>query len=298
MNICKWINDNTESLAGKVVAITGSTGGLGSVLCRYLARLDASILALDRNLQKSLTLKNTLTEEFPSLRFETVKLDLNSIQNVSEVCKQLQGRQIDYLILNSGIYNVSLNKGDTGYNNVFQVNFLLQYCLVKGLMPTLCNCRAKVVAIGSVAHNYGKLNENDVDFSLAKKASAVYGNSKRFLMFSLYELFENERNVTLAVAHPGVTLTNMTNHYPKAINWLVKIGVKVLFPSPKRAALSVLYALFAESGYFKWIGPSLFNIWGKPKVSGLKTCSPYESKRIFEIAEEISSNFLMPSGII
>ena len=289
MNIQKWLKLNTSNLSGKVVAITGSTGGLGSVLCLYLAQLGASILTLDRNPNKSLALKNKLVARFPNLDFQSVKLDLESTRNVKDVCAQLQGRQIDYLILNAGVYNVPLSTGDSGYNNIFQVNFVSQYCLVKGLMPVLRQCRAKVVVVGSIAHNYAKLNENDADFSRAKKSSKIYGNSKRFLMFSLYELFKDNPDVSLAVAHPGVTLTNMTNHYPKAINWFVKFGVKALFPSPEQAVLSVLWALFADCGYLEWIGPARLKVWGKPKLAKLKTCSPSESKRIFEIAEEISS---------
>lgn len=41
MNIQKWLDKNTSSLNGKVVAITGSTGGLGSALCWHLAKLGA-----------------------------------------------------------------------------------------------------------------------------------------------------------------------------------------------------------------------------------------------------------------
>ena len=40
------------------------------------------------------------------------------------------------------------------------------------------------ITIGSVAHKYSKIDESDVDFSTRKRASKIYGNSKRFLMFS------------------------------------------------------------------------------------------------------------------
>ena len=33
MNIKKWLHINTESLKGKRVAVTGSTGGIGRELC-------------------------------------------------------------------------------------------------------------------------------------------------------------------------------------------------------------------------------------------------------------------------
>ena len=49
MNIEKWINKNSHSLEGKTVAVTGSTGGLGVELCRYIARLGGSLVLVDRN---------------------------------------------------------------------------------------------------------------------------------------------------------------------------------------------------------------------------------------------------------
>ena len=49
MNADKWIDKNAPSLEGKVVAITGATGGLGCVLCRYFAKLNAKIIMLNRS---------------------------------------------------------------------------------------------------------------------------------------------------------------------------------------------------------------------------------------------------------
>ena len=287
MNADKWIDKNAPSLEGKVVAITGATGGLGCVLCRYFAKLNAKIIMLNRSLEKSLALKNNLLAEFPSAEVEIIKLDLGVFQDVLDVCSLLSNKQIDFLFINAGIYNVPLTTGATGYNNIFQVNFVSPYYLVKNLLPTLRKYNAKVIAVGSIAHKYSQLNINDVDFSRAKKASKIYGNSKRFLMFSLYELFQNEQSASLSVAHPGVTLTNMTNHYPKAINWLVKIGVKLLFPSPQKATLSLVAAMYDNCNYFEWIGPSRCNIWGKPKKTKLKIRNATESEQIFGIAEKI-----------
>ena len=53
MNYEKWLAKNGESLVGKTVAVTGSTGGIGNELCKYLARLGANLVLVDRNPQKS-----------------------------------------------------------------------------------------------------------------------------------------------------------------------------------------------------------------------------------------------------
>ncbi len=291
MNIDKWINRNTTSLNGKVVAITGATGGLGSNLCRHIASLGASIIMLDRNMEKSLTLKSRLLEEFPDAQIENIRLDLSQIKSVKEVVEKLKNKKLDFLILNAGVFNVPLKKLDLGYNNIFQVNFISPYFLAKSLLPTLRKSNGKVIVVSSIAHKFAKFSEADIDYSNNKNANKIYGNSKRFLMASLFELFKNEKCVKLVVTHPGVTPTAMTTHYHKAINWLVKFGMKLLFPSPQKAVLNLLAGMFADCDYQEWIGPKNFDVWGKPKKKKLDTCNPSECEQIFKFAEEIYNSF-------
>ena len=288
MSINKWIEKHCETLKNKRVVVTGATGGLGKEICLLLAQLGANITLACRNKNLADKLSQVIISKYPDTRVDFVFLDLSSIDSVNDctnTLKQYDG--IDILINNAGVYNVPLKTLDLGYNNVFQINFLYTYYLTKNLLPELEKKEnSTCITLGSVAHNYSKLDEQDIDFSSRKKPSKIYGNSKRFLMFSLYELFQNTK-VNLAIVHPGVTLTNMTNHYPKAINWLVKIGIKLLFPSPKKAVLSVIYGTNHKTDYHEWIGPRLLNVWGFPKISKLKTCTEAESKKIYGIAEDL-----------
>lgn len=287
MKIDKWLKDNTATLSGKTVAVTGATGGLGSRLCRYLAALGAHILMLDRNYQKSLACGEALLAAFPHARIGHLQLDLADMDSVRAACDALQGVPIDYLILNAGAYKIPRAIADSGYDNVFQINFVAPYYMVKRLLPSLRRYHTKVVAVSSIAHNYAKIDLNDIDFSHNKSVAKVYGNSKRFLTFALYGLFRDEGQARLAVAHPGVTLTNMTNHYPKAINGLVKAAIKVFYPSPDKAALSILSAVFCDCGDMEWIGPRLCGIWGYPEKRRLRTCKEDEAQLIYQKAEEI-----------
>lgn len=75
MNIEKWLKLNTTSLKGKIVAVTGSTGGLGSELCKYLASLSANLILVDRNLHKSQKFALYLTENY-GIRAECITADL------------------------------------------------------------------------------------------------------------------------------------------------------------------------------------------------------------------------------
>ena len=128
---------------------------------------------------------------------------------------------------------------------------------------------------------------DDTDFSTRTASSKVYGNSKRYLMFSLYELFKGETDVTLSVVHPGITFTNITAHYPKLIFAVIKHPMKVIFMKPKKAALCILKGAFRSTAYHQWIGPRIFNVWGLPKLKRLKTCSRPESSSIGQAAQKI-----------
>ena len=157
--------------------------------------------------------------------------------------------------------------------------------MIKELSSNIKNKNIKFVVVGSIAHNYSKIDITDIDFSKRKAASKVYGNAKRFLMYATMELYKNEKRI--AITHPGITFTNITAHYPKLIFAVIKHPMKIIFMRPQKAALSILYGIFKDTRYHEWIGPNWFNIWGIPKLKRLKTCSEIESIKIFNIAEQI-----------
>jgi NAD(P)-dependent dehydrogenase (short-subunit alcohol dehydrogenase family) len=285
-----WLERNAERLDGKTVAITGATGGLGGALCRHLLSLGASLVLLDRNRTKSDALKAALEAELADVQIAQVTLDLSDIASVRSACEVLETMPIDVLIHNSGAYSIPRKTCDTGYDNVFQINFVSPYYMTRRLLPMLRARGGRVVAVGSIAHRYSRIDTQDVDFSNRTRASLVYGNAKRHLMYALWSLFEGETQASLAVTHPGISFTGITNHYPKLIFALIKHPMKIIFMSPKMASLSILAGLFTECKAGEWIGPRLFDIWGLPKKKTLRTSTPDEAKKIAEIAENIYLN--------
>ena len=173
----------------------------------------------------------------------------------------------------------------TGHDNVFQINFVAPYYMARTLLPVMKARGGRIVAVGSIAHNYSKIDLNDIEFLTRKESSKVYGNAKRFLMFSLFGLDDGSKTIT--VAHPGITLTNITAHYPKVIYALIKHPMKVIFMSPRRASLSILAAMVEDADKNEWFGPRRFDIWGLPKKKLLKTCSHEEAEQICEEAGKI-----------
>lgn len=288
MNIKKWLKENTSSLEGKKIAITGSTGGIGVELCDYLASLGASLVLLDRNEARSLSHRDKLIDKHRGdVLCQT--LDLEDIWSVEQASAFLIEENIDVFIHNAGAYSIPRHKTSTGYDNVFQINFASPYYIINRLLPTLRENHGKVVIVGSIAHNYSKIDESDIDFTCRSAASLVYGNSKRYLMYGVQELFREEKCATLSLTHPGITFTNITAHYPKWIFAIIKHPMKVIFMKPKIAALSILKGVFEDTQYDSWIGPWLFNVWGRPKKQRLTTANQTEKENLARITDEVYS---------
>ena len=291
MNVKKWLDKSTHSLVGKCVAITGSTGGLGRELCGYLAELGAELILVDRNAERSRAFGEELAKKHGA-RVSYVTADLSDFHSVREAVSELKGRKIDVFIHNAGAYDIPRYKTDEGYDNVFTINFISPYYITKELLPQISSVRGRVVVVGSIAHNYSKHDPEDVDFSTRRRASKVYGNAKRTLMFSMAKLFEGEREATLSIAHPGITFTGITAHYPKLIFAIIKYPMKLIFMKPRVAALSVLRGVFDATDTDEWIGPHLFNVWGRPKKMRIGTSCAAERCEVARRAEEIYESII------
>ena len=285
MNVNKWLKLNTEILAGKTVAVTGTTGGLGREICLHLASLGASIILMDRNAQRSEKFRLELESRFAGATFRCINVDMTDIDSVKNALAVLENNCPDIMIHNAGAYSIPRCTCKTGYDNVFQINFLAPYYIARHLFPSVSERGGRIILVSSIAHNYSESDESDVDFSTQTKPSLVYGNAKRRLTYSLTDLYG--KTGAISITHPGITFTNITAHYPKLIFAIIKYPMKVIFMSPRRAALSILSGIFTPTDRCEWIGPRLFCVWGLPKKKRLTTAREDEIKRICESAEEI-----------
>ncbi len=277
----RWFARHTHSLQGKRVAVCGATGGIGEELCRHLARLGAELWLCCRSETKTQALIDKLRVDYPDLVAHFVPLDLEDATSVEHAARILSQTPPHVLIHNAGAYAIPRHTTAQGVDNVFAINCLGPYVLTERLLPSMAVMDGRMVCVGSIAHNYSKIDPADTDFATRTAASKVYGNAKRHLMLALYERFNGVKDVTLSVAHPGITLTGITDHYPKWLYAIIKHPMKVIFMPPRRAALSVLRAVFESTAYGEWIGPRILNVWGLPRKRKLRTFTREEAKTAY-----------------
>lgn len=276
-----------SQLNGKRIALFGASGGIGSALCRYILSLGGTLITIDRNPKKSAALVQALRTEFPQGQITPLLADLEDLSQVKRLCGELITLDVDMLIHNAGAYSIPRRKCATGLDNVFQINFFSPYYITRQLLPYLENKGGRIVAVGSIAHTYSKTDPEDVDFSTRKQANLAYGNAKRYLMYALHSLMAEHPGVHFTLTHPGITFTNITAHYPKWLFAIIKHPMKVIFMPAKKAALCILEGLFRDTPPYRWIGPSVFHVWGKPRCSALRSAAQEEICRIDRTAREL-----------
>lgn len=285
MNYKKWLKENTKDLKNKTIILTGSTGGLGQEIANFLGMLNANIILADRDFEKSSKLKENLLKKY-NISVKQIKLDLQNLDSVTNFITEVKKQNIDAIIHNAGVYNLPTND-EQNYYTINKVNYLMPYFITKSLLPELKKSSlARVVVVGSIAYEYAKFNPCDPEYLMCKKPNKIYGNSKRCLIYSMFELFKNEKSVKLSIVQPGVTPTNITRHFPKFVRGIIKLPMKMVFNSPKKSSLCVIKGLFEDLNYNEWIGPKYFGVWGEPKKSSLKQISNEEILQIFQDAEE------------
>lgn len=283
----KWLKRYEKGLAGKTVVLFGATGGIGQALCRYILTLGGRLITVDRNRQKAEANTAELKKAFPDAEVIRLFADLADFASVVSVAEELKQLNVDMLVHNAGAYSIPRCKTDLGLDNVYQINFVAPYYITKQLLPHLSRRGGRVIAVGSIAHNYSKTDENDWDFSARKAASLVYGNAKRQWMYTLLELSKEYPAVAFSVAHPGIAFTNITNHYPKLIFAVIKHPMKVIFMKPKKACLSIVMGMFEKTRPYSWIGPRFFGVWGLPRKKTLRTATPGEIAAIYTHAKQL-----------
>ena len=276
--------DKNSSIFGKKFAITGCTGGLGRELCFKLAEAGAELIMLDRNPQKSETLEAELKSRFGGVKVTRITTELEDINSVKAAVDQLVQLKPHFFIANAGAYSIPRHICNSGYDNVFQINFVSPYYIIRKLHEA--DPDIKIIAVGSIAHSYSKINENDIDFRTYKSSAKTYGNSKRYLMLALGEYFKNSPE-NLAIVHPGITFTNITAHYPKIIFAIIKHPMKLIFMKPKKAVLCIYEGVFTATEFGTWIGPRIFGVWGKPKKQKLKVSYSPDAKKASKTSNEI-----------
>lgn len=279
MKYIKYVNKNIKNLKNKTVVILGGTGGIGFYITKYLLLLEANVILAARNEKKAEVVINTMKELIPNCNVRYEYLDLLDIDSCNNFTSYLTSNKIDYLFLNSGIYNQE-TKFINGMDIHYLVNFYAPYKMVDNLKEIFIQNNTKVIVTSSISYMFSKIDYNDIMAIKCKNKTKLYGKTKRLLTQMLYLMKEENEGLDIVFAHPGVTASTLFEGLHTNIFWKIALPImRHVFMSNEKASLPILYGIEVSHDNRHWIGPKgLFQIWGYPGMKRVK-------KDLFDLKE-------------
>ncbi len=262
-----WTPEETDA-RGKVAIVTGANSGIGLETARSLARAGAHTILACRTPEKAQAALADIRATDPEVQVEFMPLDLASLASVEGFAEAFLARfdRLDVLVNNAGVMMTPRRNTEDGHELQFGTNHLGHFALTARLLPRLlATPGARVVAVSSLAHWFGRLDLDNLNAERRYRRAGAYFQSKLANLSFALELqrrFEAAGvDVVSVAAHPGWTHTNLVSETPTARFLAPHLG-----QTAERGALPSLYAaLAAEVRGGEYYGPSgLFEIWGGP----------------------------------
>lgn len=224
------------SMAGKVVAVTGSTSGTGKVCAQTCAELGAKVIMLNRASERADAALESIQAAVPGANVSQIHCDLMSFASVREAIAtlnaQLGDEGLDVLCNNAGIMAMADKATEDGCDTQMQTNHLAHFLLTGGVWPLLEQAAAKrgdarVVNHSSTARkmggfvleaeylgrNGGNLGGDDLPGPFQGPRWKRYAQSKLANVVFTYALDEKAKaadsNVRSFVCEPGGAATSL-----------------------------------------------------------------------------------------
>nr|XP_040219480.2 retinol dehydrogenase 13 [Anopheles coluzzii] len=168
---------NGNTIPGRVIVVTGATGGIGREVCRELARRQARCLILAcRTVEQGDALKEQLRREAPDCVCEVSVVDLRSFDSVRRFVRQLQAQHpaVDALVNCAGVIFQPGGHTADGYEQHLQCNYLSHFLLTQLLRPQLARSAhgGRIVHVSAHGYTAAKIADRDDPLNLRQPAQS------------------------------------------------------------------------------------------------------------------------------
>ena len=247
-NMKRLPEKNLEPCRDKFVVITGATSGIGYYTARKYASMGAHILMVNRNPEKSESVRKEIAAEF-GVPVEYVIADLallSDIQRVGQYLLSLE-KPIDVLIHNAGVHLESRHENPFGLEVNFAVHYLCPLIIIKMLIPKYQRDRTgRIILVNSEAYRFAMwgLDLEDLEWKRRRYTGIkAYGAGKLAQLLFMHILSGElaPHHVTINAMHPGMVRTESGKDNGKWYHWYKRNFIDKHSASPDISAEALYY---------------------------------------------------------
>lgn len=228
-------------MSGRVVVITGASGGVGAAAARELAGQGDEVVVVGRNARRTQQVAN----EIGAQHFLVDYSDLNDVRRLADDLRNNLDH-IDVLANNAGGIMPHRALSLDGHEMTFQVNHLAPFLLTNLLLDKLKESRASVIGTASVAHRGARLNMRDLELTRGWSSRRAYANSKLMNILFTRELHRRYslQGISSACFHPGIVASSFALDLPGPMGFFYRsrLGRRMMVTSQQAAATLVFLA--------------------------------------------------------
>jgi NAD(P)-dependent dehydrogenase (short-subunit alcohol dehydrogenase family) len=233
-------------MAGKVVLVTGGTGGIGKATAIGLASLGARIGITGRDLARAERAAAEIRISSGNQTVDAFAADLSSQAEVRRLAVAVLDAypRLDVLVNNVGGFWAHRHPTADGLEHTFALNHLASFLLTNLLLDRLkASAPARVVTVSSHVQAEGRIEFDDLQGSHNYSGRSAYSQSKLAnIMFTneLARRLEGTR-VTATSLHPGFVRTDFGAEDQAWFFTVISRMVRPFLKTPAQGAQTSIY---------------------------------------------------------
>src|SRR5438874_11584146 len=263
----------TNLMVGKIVLITGGTGGIGKATAIGLARLGARVGITGRDLRRAEQTAAEIRTFSGNPAVDAFAADLSSQAEVHRLATAVLNAypRLDVLVNNVGGFWAHRHPTADGLEHTFALNHLASFLLTNLLLDRLKACApARVVTVSSHVQAEGHIEFDDLQGSRNYSGQSAYSQSKLANVMFTNELARRLEGtgITANSLHPGIVRTGFGADDQARLFAVVSKLVLPFLKTPAQGAQTSIY--LASSPNMHGVTGEFFAN-GKPKTANRVT---------------------------
>jgi retinol dehydrogenase-14 len=280
------------TMTGKVVLVTGGTGGIGLATAAALTGLGARVGIVGRDRTRSEAAAQRIQNGADTDVFVAYMSSQREVRRLSAEVLEVYPR-LDVLVNNVGGFWSTRHTTVDGLERTFAVNHLAPFLLTNLLIERLrVSAPARVVTVSSGAQAMGRIDVSDLQGERRYSGQRAYNQSKLANVMFTYELARRlaDSGVTANTLHPGVVRTNFGREDSTTWMRLMLPVIRPFMKTPQRGAATSVY--LASSPELDGVTGQYF-AGGRPRASSKASQDAEAAARLWDISADLVG---LPNG--
>jgi len=276
----------TLPMAGKVVIITGGTGGIGKATAIGLATMGARVAITGRDLARAEQAASDIRAASANPAVDAFAADLTSQAEVRRLAVGIMDAypRLDVLVNNVGGFWAHRHPTADGLERTFALNHLAPFLLTNLLLDRLkARPPARVVTVSSGAQSMGRIDFGDLQGARNYSGQRAYNQSKLANVMFSNELARRLEGtgITANSLHPGVVRSNFGAE--DQARWFAVMShvILPLLKTPAQGAKTSIY-LASSPDIERVTGQFFAN--GKPKNANKIAYDPDMTAKLWNVS--------------